>query len=198
AALRHRRLKSEIVRIVFKHILRRLAQAIPTLLGITILSYALMAHAPGGPVAALTFGPDITNAQKAKMAEQLGVNDPWIVQYVPWLGKLLHGDLGRSFAAKRPVIDLILERAPATLELGGLALLFGTVIGVPLGVWAAVRRGSWFDTVTRILAVIVTAVPTFWLGLVLILVFGAWLKWLPMGGRFPTTLSGDYTIGDRI
>ena len=183
---------------MLKYILRRLAQAVPTLLGVTILSYALMSSAPGGPVAALAYGPTVSNAQKAKLAEQLGVNDPWIVQYVRWLGKIVHGDLGRSFAAKRPVLDLILERAPATLELGGLALFFGILFGVPLGVWAAVRRGSWFDNVTRVGAVIVTAVPTFWLGLILILVFGSWLKLLPMGGRFPTTLSGDYTVGDRI
>ncbi len=183
---------------MIKYILRRLLQAIPTLLGVTLLSYALMAKAPGGPVAALAYGPNVSNAQKAKLAEQLGVNDPFLVQYTRWLGNILHGNLGRSFAAKRPVLDLILERAPATLELGGLALLFGLVVGVPLGIWAAVRRGSWFDNVTRIVAVIVTAVPTFWLGLILILIFGSWLKVLPMGGRYPTTLSGDYTLGDRI
>jgi peptide/nickel transport system permease protein len=181
-----------------RYIIRRLIQAIPTLLGITILSYALMAAVPGGPVAALAFGPKTTPAQRAQLAKQLGVDQPWPVQYVKWLGRTLQGDLGRSFIGNRKVVDLIAERAPATVELGGLALLFGVLIGVPVGIWAAVKQGSFFDNVTRVLAVIVSAIPIFWLGLILILVFGAWLKILPMGGRFPTNLSGDYTLLDRI
>ncbi len=181
-----------------RYIIRRLLQAIPTLLGITILSYALMAAAPGGPVAALSFGPKTTPAQRQALAAQLGVNDPWPVQYVKWLGRVLQGDLGRSFTSNRRVIDLIIERAPATIELGGLALLFGVLIGVPVGIWAAVRQGSWFDNITRVLAVIVTSIPIFWLGLMMIMVFGAQLKILPMGGRFPTNLTGTYTLMDRI
>ncbi len=181
-----------------RYIIRRLIQAIPTLLGITILSYALMAAAPGGPVAALTFGPKTTASQRAALSKQLGVDDPWPVQYIKWLGRVLQGDLGRSFVGNRKVLDLIGERAPATLELGGLALLFGVLIGVPIGIWAAVKQGSFFDNLTRVLAVIVSAIPIFWLGLIMILVFGAWLKILPMGGRFPTNLSGSYTLLDRI
>jgi peptide/nickel transport system permease protein len=181
-----------------RFIIRRLIQAIPTLLGITILSYALMAAAPGGPVAALSFGPKTTPAQRAELAKQLGVDQPWPIQYVRWLGRVVQGDLGRSFVGNRKVLELIAERAPATIELGGLALLFGVLIGVPIGIWAAVKQGSWFDNVTRVMAVIVSAIPIFWLGLIMILVFGAWLKILPMGSRFPTNLSGTYTILDRI
>jgi peptide/nickel transport system permease protein len=181
-----------------RFIIRRLIQAIPTLLGITILSYALMAAAPGGPVAALSFGPRTTPAQRAQLAKQLGVDEPWHIQYIKWLGRVLQGDLGRSFVGNRKVLDLVMERAPATLELGGLALLFGVLVGVPIGIWAAVKQGSWFDNVTRVLAVFVSAIPIFWLGLILILVFGAWLRVLPMGGRFPTNLSGAYTVLDRI
>lgn len=180
------------------YIIRRLLQAIPTLLGITILSFGLMSAVPGGPVAALSYSPKTTPAMKAKLAEQLGVNDPMPVQYVRWLSNLLRGDLGKSFSAKRPVADLIAERIPATLELGGLALLFGTLLGVPIGIWSAVRRGTWFDNITRVTAVITTSVPTFWLGLIMILVFGSWLKLLPMGGRFPPNLTGEYTTTDRI
>jgi peptide/nickel transport system permease protein len=182
-----------------RYLIRRLVYSIPTLLGITILSFSLMIIAfPGGPVAALTFGPRTTPKQRAVLTEQLGLNDPPVVQYIHWLGNMLQGDLGRSFTSNRRVTDLIWERAGATVELGGLSLLFGVLLGVPLGVWAAVRQGSWFDNITRVLAVIVSSVPTFWLGLIMILIFGAWLKILPMGGRFPSNLTGEYTVVDRI
>src|SRR4051812_16812638 len=115
-----------------RYIIRRLIQAVPTLLGITILSYALMSAAPGGPVAAMTFSPKTTPAQKAVLTKQLGLDDPVPVQYIKWLGRILQGDMGRSFQGNRKVLDLIVERSAATLELGGLSLLFGVLIGVPV------------------------------------------------------------------
>lgn len=211
-----------------KYTLRRMVQAIPTFLGITILSYLLMSLAPGGPVRALTFGPRSTPAQIARVSKQLGLNDPLPIQYLRWLlgddwmrwdsdgdGKadhsflipleidgevqppgtnkgFLRGDLGNSYFERRPVINVITERIPATLELGISALFFGVLIGVPIGILAAVKRGGKFDSFTRILAVVFNAVPVFWLGLILILIFGAWLKILPMGGRGPVQLNGDY------
>jgi len=104
----------------------------------------------------------------------------------------LRGDLGRSYFERRPVIEVISERIPATLELGLSALFFGIVLGVPIGIIAAVRHGGRFDNVTRVIAVVFNAVPVFWLGLILILVFGSWLKILPMGGRGPIQLTGGY------
>jgi peptide/nickel transport system permease protein len=205
---------------MFKYTLRRLVQAIPTFFGITILSYLLMYLAPGGPVAALTFDPRITPQQRARVAAQLGVNDPLPIQYLRWLtgddwmrwdsdgdgkadrsfllplhdekGELLppgqrygiiRGDFGRSFYQRRNVVELISERIPATLELGMASLLFALLLGVPVGIIAAVRRGGLFDNATRIVAVLFNAVPVFWLGLILILIFGSWLKVLPMGSR---------------
>jgi len=103
---------------------------------------------------------------------------------------ILRGDFGRSFFYRRPVTDLLGERVAATLELGIAALLAGLVLGVPIGIYAAVRKGGVFDNSTRVLAVIFNAIPVFWLGLILLLIFGAQLHWLPMGGRCPTTLSG--------
>ncbi len=111
---------------------------------------------------------------------------------------VLRGDFGTSFVSRRPVLELIKEKVWATVELGGLSLLIGTMIGIPVGVLAAVYQGSIFDQVTRILAVIVSAVPVFWLGLILIIVFGVWLDVLPMGNRFPISVSGDYTFEERI
>ncbi len=213
-------------------IFRRLLQAIPTMFGITILTYALLVAAPGDPVATLAFGPRTTIAQKNALAEQLGVNDPVYKQYIRWLigndwqefrkldGRgnpvldangevimergtkkgILRGDFGEAFVSKRSALEVIVEKFPATAELGGLALLVGLVLGIPIGVIAAVRRGGVFDNLTRVMAVVFSAVPVFWLGLTLLLIFGSQLGWLPMGGRFPTDyfLSGGVTIVDRI
>ncbi|MDX2162528.1 MAG: ABC transporter permease [bacterium] len=254
---------------MIKYTLRRILQAIPTFFGITLFSYLLMTAAPGGPEAALTFDPRITPQQREREAARLGVNDPFIVQYLRWLtgndwmrwdtdggtptilglegtpvsntlttrdlpdgiadGSVLiplgldangdgdyddpgdqiyppgnrygiiRGDFGRSFFYNRPVMSMIGERVAATLELGIAALVTGLIIGVPVGILAAVRRGGWFDNLTRILAVIFNAIPIFWLALILILIFGARLGWLPMAGRTPRVLEGGIPpIYERI
>ncbi|MBK9749702.1 MAG: ABC transporter permease [Chloroflexi bacterium] len=177
-----------------KYTLRRLIQAIPTFFGITVFSYLLMAAAPGGPVAALTFSPRMTVAQRELVAKRLGVNDPLPVQYLRWLlgddwmrwdadgdgtadgsfllqldvdgdgepeppGQnrgILRGDFGDSFFYRRPVIQMLGEKVAATLELGVSSLLFGLVLGVPIGILAAVYKGKWFDNITRVLAVVST------------------------------------------
>jgi len=213
-----------------KYTIRRLIQAIPTLFGITLFSFALISAIPGGVVRALTFDPKMTPQQRERIARQLGVDDPWPIQYVRWLigdqwrmidtdddgvpdtqGTrlgILRGDFGRSIAFRRPVIDVISERIPATLELGMSSLFFSILLGVPIGIWAAVKRGRWFDTITRVMAVVFSAIPVFWLGLILILLFGRLLpNWLhdlnpvlfpgtspilPMGSRAPSTLLGGY------
>jgi len=221
---------------MIKYTIRRLLQAIPTFFGITVLSYLLMTAAPGGPVAALTFGPRTTPQQKEQLAAQLGVNDPLPVQYLRWLvgddwmrwdsngdgvsdasfllplngpngeplpsGKgrgILRGDFGRSFYYKQPVGNLIGQRVMATIELGASSLVLGLAIGVPIGIFAAVRKSGWFDNVTRVVAVIFNAIPIFWLALLLILLFGADLKILPMGSRCsPLAVGGCPPIWDRI
>jgi peptide/nickel transport system permease protein len=213
---------------MIKYTLRRLIQAIPTMLGITVLSYLLMYLAPGGPVAALTFSPSTTVAQRERVAAQLGVNDPLPIQYLRWLlgddwmrwdsngdgisdgsflialdanadGEndppcnrlgIIRGDFGRSFFYRRPVQDMIGERVAATFELGATSLFIGLLLGVPIGILAAVRKGGWFDNFTRVTSVLFSAIPIFWLGLILILIFGSWLHLLPMGSRCPSTLSG--------
>ncbi len=212
-----------------KYTLRRLIQAVPTLLGITILSFMLMIAAPGGPETILIGNPRLTAQQREAMAQRMGVNDPWYVQYLRWLvgndwqmfdlngdgiaeepGQrkgILRGDFGFSLtSARRPVTQIIGERIMPTLELGITSLFFSVIIGVPIGVLAAVRRGGPFDNASRVMAVIFNAVPIFWLGLILILLFGVLLpNWLhtanptafpdndpilPMGGRCPTSLTG--------
>lgn len=107
-------------------------------------------------------------------------------------------DFGRSLVSKQDALEVIGNHVGATLELGWLALAVGLLVGIPVGVLAAVWQGSWFDQITRILSVVVSSIPVFWLGIVLLLIFGSWLQWLPMGGRFPTTISGEYTAWERI
>jgi peptide/nickel transport system permease protein len=209
-----------------RYVLRRLIQAIPVVFGITILSYLLMTVAPGGPVRALTFRPGVSPQEVERVAARLGVNDPWIVQYLRWLvgddwmrwdsdgdgisdravlipldadgdgepeapGErkgVLRGDFGNSFTARRPVLDVLLERVPATLELGLSALFIGATAGIVIGILAAVNKGRWFDNLTRVMAVVFDAIPSFWLGLMLILFLGAQLQLLPLQGRCRVTL----------
>lgn len=208
---------------MFKYVLRRLIQAIPIFFGITLLSYALMTATPGGPVAAMVFnsGGAARGEQLERLREQLGVGDPWLIQYLRWLlgddwmrwdsdgdgvadssifiplydaeGEplppgdkqgIVRGDFGLSFSLTgRRVIDVLVERLPATLELSVAALIIGLILGLGTGVLAAVNHGRWFDHLTRVLAVVFDAVPTFFLGLILLLIFAKGLGWLPLGDR---------------
>jgi len=219
---------------MLKFTIRRLIQSIPTFIGITILAYAIMALAPGGPVTLLAFDPDISAKQRQAMAESLGVNAPIHEQYIRWLigdapitlfgttiwsGRempvfdrrgnqvgteigsnlgILRGDFGKSFVSQNSVTEVIGVRIPATLELGLISLFIGTIIGITIGIMAAVKHGGLFDQISRVLAVIISAVPVYLLGLVLLLIFGVILAWLPMGNRFPLKASGDYTIWERV
>ena len=207
---------------MFRYIIRRLIQAIPTLFGITLLSFLIMSAAPGGPAALLSFGPNTSPEQRERIARQMGANDPWLLQYVHWLigddwrqrdidgdgepdmwGQrqgILRGDFGESFfRSRREVIDLIGEFILPTVELTASALLVGLFLGIPIGILAAINRGGWFDNTTRVFAVIFNAIPNFWLGLILILVFGSWLGWLPLSGRCkPVVIGGCPPIYERL
>ena len=219
------------------YIIRRMLQAIPILVGISVLTYGLMLATPGGPVAALAFGPRTRPEDVQRLEAQLGVNDSFVVQYLRWLlgddwmrrdtdgdgiadtsflipldadgdGEaeppgdrrgILRGDFGRSFFHRRPVIDVLTERLPATLELGVTSLIFGAVVGILIGVGAAVKYNGWFDHSSRVLAVAINAIPNFWLGLLLLLVFGSNMKLLPLGSRCETTLDDTCPpIYDRL
>ncbi|MBK8023314.1 MAG: ABC transporter permease [Chloroflexi bacterium] len=188
-----------------KFIVRRLLQAVPTLFGITVITFFLMQAAPGDPVSMLTFNPEATAEGTARLRRQLGLDDPPLVQYLYWLvgndwtqidvdgdgvgdiqgvrKGLRRGDLGNSLVQRRPVLELILERIPATMQLMLSALLVGYGVGIVLGLIAAAWHGSIVDQAIRIFSVIGTALPGFWLGLLLIIIFSVQLKWLPLGGR---------------
>ena len=166
-------------------VLRRLLQTALTLAVLLGAVFLALRLAPGGPAYAL-LGPDrYTPARAARIDQQLGLDRPLPQQFVRWLDEMAHGELGYSYFHHRPAIAVVLERLPATLQLGGLAFLLALGVGVPLGVWAAVGQGCWADRLLSRGAVVCLATPTFWLGIGLILVGSAWLHWLPSAGRAP-------------
>ena len=178
--------------------LRRVLQAIPTFLGITMLSFALLRLAPGDPVNLLVFGvPDMTPDQVAALRHEYGLDQPLPIQYLSWLEHVLTGDFGRSFLYHRPVLEMIGSALPNTLLLGSIALILSIVVGVPLGALAARFRGSTIDNLVRVVAVSGHAIPAFWFGLLFILVLGVQFRLVPVSGML--TIGKDpWDIGDRL
>lgn len=149
---------------------------------LAVTAVFFMLRLTGDPV--LLFAPMDTSAKDLEeIRERLGFNDPLWVQYVRYMRDALQGDFGESTRLHRPALEVVLERMPATMELGMTALVISLVVGIPLGVLAAVRHGSFWDRFAGLLAVIGQAVPNFWLGLLLILLFAVALHWLPTSGR---------------
>jgi peptide/nickel transport system permease protein len=162
---------------------RRLLQMIPMLFGISLVLFAIIQAAPGGPEGALlqsgrSVDPRVVEAYR----HRLGVDRPVPVQYVRWLSAAVTGDLGTSFSASRPVTRMILERLPATLELMGVSFLLAALVAVALGIFSAVRQYSAFDFLGTGLSFLGIAMPVFWFALILQMVFGVWLGWLPISG----------------
>src|SRR5262249_30215605 len=162
--------------------LRRLVQAIPTLLGATILGFALIHLAPGDPIQfyAAQSG-SMTNDDIERLRHQYGLDQPLVFQYVNWLAQLVRLDLGVSFGSHQPVFQSIVSRIPATLTLTVTALVMSTVLGVTIGVMAGLRRDGIFDSVRRLMAVIGHALPPFSFGLVFILLFAVNWRIFPSG-----------------
>ncbi len=181
-----------------KFIIRRLMLAIPTLIGITLLSFALQRAAPGDPVRVMTFAaPDISPEEITQLRHQLGLDQPLPMQYLVWLGRMARLDMGRSYITHRPVSEMIGERMVNSLTLTATALLIALAIGITAGVYSALKRGTWFDNLVRVFAVLGNVVPHFWLGLVFILVFSVKFRLFPSGGI--TTLGkAGFDLFDRL
>jgi peptide/nickel transport system permease protein len=183
---------------VSAYALRRLFQAIPTLFGATLLGFALIHVAPGDPIqfyAAQSGG--MTAEDIERLRHLYGLDLPLVVQYLNWLGQLVRLDLGVSFSSHQPVFQAITSRIPATLTLTVTALTMSTVLGVTIGVIAGLQRGGPFDTLTRFLAVIGHAVPTFWFGLVFILLFAVTWRIFP-SGNIASLGAADFDPLDRL
>jgi peptide/nickel transport system permease protein len=179
-----------------KYLLRRLIAAIPVLLGVTILTFLVMHATAGNYVPGLAYNPDLKPADIARIKANLGLDRPIWLQYVTWLGGILHGDFGRSLIDGSPVMSNILERLPNTLELTITAILLGVLLSIPLGVTGALRRGGKVDNFFTLVSTAGFAIPQFWLGLILILFFSvqlhAWgLPWLPSSGAYSAFDGGD-------
>jgi ABC-type dipeptide/oligopeptide/nickel transport system permease component len=159
--------------------LRRLAAAVPVLIGVTIIAFLLIHLIPGNPAKVILFGSQATPGQIARLTTQLGLNRPLWRQYADFIGQLLHGNLGTSYATQTSVAHELLSRAPSTLILTGAALLVAIVVGVPLGVVAGARPGSLVDRAARGVSFLGVAVPYFFLALVLVLLFSVNLRWFP-------------------
>lgn len=171
-----------------RFLVRRLIQSVLLLLGVTLITFVIIHLAPGGP-ATLLESPDITPEYQAQLRHSFGLDQPIPVQYARWVGNIARLNFGRSFEDNRPVLDKVLERVPATLELSLAAFLIG-LIGIPLGIQAALHRGGPIDTTIRIFTVVGQAIPHWWLGL-MILVFAAPYGIFPLGGIAEPGQSGD-------
>ncbi len=217
-----------------RYIIRRLLQSIPTLIGVSILSFILVFTAPGDPITFRAFGnPDMTPEDVALLKKQLGLDQPMPLQYVNWLvgvgirtgnevedlsrndtscryislvnlticdngGGVLRGELGTSIDTKQPVWDRLVERMPATLELGVASLLLSMLVGIPLGIFSAIYQGSILDNIIRFFTVVGQTIPDFWMGLMLIFFFGVVWRIFPTGGRNTISLTGEVSMLDRL
>lgn len=173
---------------MLRYILGRFGQSLILLLIVSFIGFAVLSLAPGGPLSQFALSPGMTQAQLDKIAEQMGLNRPIVVQYFDWLRHLLIGDWGRSYRDGQPVLSVIGSHLFATLLLMGTATALAIGIGGSVGIISAVRRGSAFDYATTVLSMIALSIPTFWFGLVAIWLFSLKLGWLPAGNM--------YTVGD--
>ena len=172
---------------LLRHILARLAALIPILLGLSIASFALVHVIPGDP-ALVMLGGEGTPQQVQELRKQLGLDRPLIVRYGEWLGRVLRGDLGESLYNRTRITDELRWRFPTTLALVCLSLLLSIGVGVPAGLISAVYRNSWIDHAARLLTLVSLSLPSFWLGLMLIILFSLKLNLLPIVGYKPITI----------
>ncbi len=164
-------------------ILRRLAQLLPVLLIASLGIWGMIYAARGDPVAVIV-GENATAEQMQAVRERLGLDRPVVAQYASWLGNALQGDLGVSIQNREPVRDLIAQRIPATIQLGLAATLVGLLLGIPVAVMSALKPGSWLDRSLSGWSALALGVPTFWLGILLILLFAVQLRWLPAASTY--------------
>jgi ABC-type dipeptide/oligopeptide/nickel transport system permease component len=163
------------------YILRRLWQAVLVLFGVSVVVFAIL-HLTGDP-AALLLPPDATAEDIARFRKAMGFDDPWIVQYGRFLTGAIQGNFGESLRHGEPAMGLVLERLPATFQLAGAGLLLALCLAVPAGIVSAVKRNTVIDYFSTVVALLGQAMPTFWLGIMLILVFSVHFNWLPSSGR---------------
>ena len=164
-----------------KYVIKRLLMLIPVILGVSFLVFFIMSMSPGDPARTI-LGESAPQESVDALREELGLNDPVIVQYVNYMKDLLHGDLGESYKSGRPVFGEIVSRFPATLKLAFWGMIFAVVLSIPIGIISATKQYSLMDSISMVFALLGVATPNFWLGLMLIIGFSLNLRWFPSGG----------------
>ena len=177
------------------YILKRLASAIPVLLGITVIVFGIMAMIPGDPATAI-LGSYATPENVARLNRDLGLDKPLVQQYFIWLGNMLTGDFGQSFALNRPVLDEVLERFNGTLVLAGTAFVICSILGVMAGVVSAANQYGTADKVITFVVLLGISIPSFFLGMMMILLFSVNLRWFPVSGMWP--IYGDRDLSALV
>jgi peptide/nickel transport system permease protein len=173
-----------------KYLLRRLLISVPTLLGISLVLFTILALAPGDPFEELATNPNVPPEVRANLRTQFGLDDPIAVRYVRWVTSMLKGDWGFSFVSRINVSSLIWQRLPTTLFVLGTAQLLGLLVALPIGIYSAVRPYSFFDQIATTFAFIGFSLPTFFTGLLFILFFSIYLDWLPFIYRADISATG--------
>ncbi|CAN7219069.1 ABC transporter permease subunit [Rhizobium sp. LjRoot30] len=168
---------------MLRFFLGRLAILIPTFLGVSLIAFSFIRLLPGDPVMLMSGERVMSEERHAQIMHDLGLDRPMYVQYFDYLGNVLTGDLGTSIVSKRPVFDDFLSLFPATLELSICAIIVAMCLGIPAGVIAAVKRGTWFDQSIMGIALVGYSMPIFWWGLLLMIFFSGYLQWTPVSGR---------------
>ncbi len=176
-----------------RFLVRRVITSLPVFLLMTVIVFMLIRLVPGDPIDVMYGSEGMDAVRRAALAHDLGLDQPVVMQYLKWLGRALTGDLGMSYRAQMPVLKLILQRLPATIWLSLAALLFSVIIAIPMGIISAVKRNSWADFGAMIFAIFGISLPQFWSGIMLVLIFAIWLKWLPSIGYIsPTENFGEF------
>ena len=174
-------------------VVSRILQALPVMFVVSLISFAMFAYV-GDPVS-IMLGQDFTEAQRVALVRELGLDRPFFVQFGSFVGNALQGEFGLSYRLSRPVAELIAERAPATLELALTAAIIALLVGVPMGVYTGIYRNSWLSRFFLTFSLVGVSLPTFLIGILLILTFSVWLGWLPSFGRGEVTRLGWWSSG---
>ena len=169
---------------MFSFIMRRAVVTIPVMLIVATSVFLMLKLTPGDP-AGIILGPDATEERRQELRDDLGLNDPLAIQYSRWIGDAVRGDLGDSLFLNQSVLSSLAERAQPTMLLTLLAMIVAVGLGMPIGIIAARKRGRWIDVGAMAIAIVGISMPTFWLGLNLILIFAVKLRWLPVAGYVP-------------
>jgi peptide/nickel transport system permease protein len=180
-----------------RYLLRRLFLMVPTLFGASVIIFIGLRIVPGDPVQ-MMLGDNVNLADLQRLRNELGLNDPLYVQYLHWLVPLLHGDFGRSLRAQDTVINLIAQAYPVTVELALTSLIIAAIVGLSVGIVAALKQYSLLDNTLMVGVLFGISMPSFWSGLLMILVFGLFLRWLPLGGGLSDSVNLHRVTGAYV